>query len=71
VSTDCPSGPDEILAGGAYGRLVPMSDSAALEAAIDDAIDDATPLPGPESWKPYELNTVVEQYRRVLWGDGR
>jgi len=71
VSTDCPSGPDEILAGGAYGRLVPMSDSAALEAAIDDAIDDATPLPGPESWKPYELNTVVEQYRRVLLGDGR
>ena len=71
VSTDCPSGPDEILDGGAWGRLVPMSDSAAIEAAIEAAIDDATPLPGPESWEPYELDAVVEQYRRVLLGDGR
>jgi glycosyltransferase involved in cell wall biosynthesis len=71
VSTDCPSGPNEILAGGSYGRLVPMSDSAALATALAAALDDTTPLPGPESWKPYELETVVEQYRRVLLGDGR
>jgi glycosyltransferase involved in cell wall biosynthesis len=71
VSTDCPSGPNEILDGGTWGRLVPMSDSAALAAAIEAAIDDATPLPGPESWRPYELDAVVEQYRRVLLGDGR
>jgi len=71
VSTDCPSGPVEILDGGAYGRLVPMSDSAALATALAAALDDDTPLPEPESWKPYELETVVEQYRRVLLGDGR
>ncbi len=70
VSTDCPSGPDEILAGGKYGRLVPVGDTAALERAIAEALDDDTPLPGPESWSPYELDTVVEQYRRVLLGAG-
>lgn len=35
VSTDCPSGPHEILEGGRWGRLVPVGDSAALANAID------------------------------------
>lgn len=34
VSTDCPSGPAEILAGGRYGRLVPVRDPEAMAAAI-------------------------------------
>ena len=34
VSTDCPSGPKEILAGGKYGKLVPIRDSVALAKAI-------------------------------------
>jgi glycosyltransferase involved in cell wall biosynthesis len=34
VSTDCPSGPDEILASGKYGRLVPIEDSQALADAM-------------------------------------
>jgi glycosyltransferase involved in cell wall biosynthesis len=36
VSTDCPSGPAEILGGGAHGPLVPMSDPAALSRALID-----------------------------------
>jgi glycosyltransferase involved in cell wall biosynthesis len=40
VSTDCPSGPAEILAGGRYGRLVPVGDEAALAAAIAATLDD-------------------------------
>jgi glycosyltransferase involved in cell wall biosynthesis len=39
VSTDCPAGPAEILAGGAFGRLTPVGDAAALTAAIDEALD--------------------------------
>jgi glycosyltransferase involved in cell wall biosynthesis len=34
VSTDCPSGPSEILEGGRYGRLVPVGDHQAMAAAI-------------------------------------
>jgi glycosyltransferase involved in cell wall biosynthesis len=43
VSTDCPSGPAEILAGGRYGRLVPVGDAAALAGAIAATLD--APLP--------------------------
>jgi glycosyltransferase involved in cell wall biosynthesis len=34
VSTDCPSGPHEILDGGKFGELVPMADPPAMAEAI-------------------------------------
>jgi exopolysaccharide biosynthesis WecB/TagA/CpsF family protein len=34
IATDCPHGPAEILGGGAFGRLVPVGDAAALAAAM-------------------------------------
>ena len=39
VSTDCPSGPSEILEAGRYGELVPVGDAAALAAAIARTLD--------------------------------
>ena len=39
VSTDCPSGPREILADGRYGELAPVDDPEALAAAIDRTLD--------------------------------
>lgn len=38
VSTDCPSGPGEILQGGQYGRLVPVGDEFALAEAIEASL---------------------------------
>jgi len=38
VSTNCPSGPAEILEDGRFGRLVPVSDPAALSAAIAESL---------------------------------
>ena len=39
VSTDCRSGPAEILENGRYGRLVPVGDAAALAQAMLDSLD--------------------------------
>ncbi|WP_295458364.1 glycosyltransferase [uncultured Thiodictyon sp.] len=39
VSTDCPSGPREVLADGRYGPLVPVGDVPALAAAIRHTLD--------------------------------
>ncbi len=39
VSTDCPYGPAEILAGGRYGWLTPVGDEDALARAIGEALD--------------------------------
>ncbi len=39
VSTDCPSGPREILVDGRYGELVPMRDPEALAGAMARTLD--------------------------------
>ena len=39
VSTDCPSGPAEILEHGRWGRLVPVDDMAALASTIEGVLD--------------------------------
>ena len=43
VSTNCPSGPLEILESGRYGRLVPPADSPALAAAMLEALQTEPP----------------------------
>ena len=39
VSTDCPTGPREILTNKKYGYLVPMRDESAIAEAVIDAIE--------------------------------
>ena len=39
VSTDCPSGPAEILEDGHYGPLVPVGDDVAMAGAIEATLD--------------------------------
>ncbi|MEQ1437864.1 glycosyltransferase [Fontimonas sp. SYSU GA230001] len=55
VSTDCPSGPREILDGGRYGPLVPVGDVAAMTQAMRQTLHQ--PLPATE------LRAAVEEYR--------
>jgi glycosyltransferase involved in cell wall biosynthesis len=69
VATDCPSGPREILADGRYGRLVPVGDVAALAYAIEAGLAGQTPRPAPESWHPYSLEAIAEQYIDLLLHD--
>lgn len=43
VSTDCPGGSAEILAGGQVGRLVPVRDAAALAEALHSTLQEPPP----------------------------
>jgi glycosyltransferase involved in cell wall biosynthesis len=67
VSTDCPSGPREILQGGVYGRLVPVGDPDAMARAILDTLDN----PSERSFlkqaaAPFTLEASVSKYLKVL-----
>ena len=68
VSTDCPYGPGEILAGGRYGRLTPAGDADALARAILEALDSPH---DPDTLKQraadFALEGVAENYLRLLF----
>jgi len=70
VSTDCPSGPREILNNGEYGALVPVGDVAAVARSILQVIregsNDKISLQALES---YNLDNVVKTYHSVLFGE--
>jgi glycosyltransferase involved in cell wall biosynthesis len=66
VSTDCPSGPREILQDGRLGILVPMQDPASLARGIEKTLDRRAPVVPADSWRPYSLDSIVRQYLSVL-----
>ena len=66
IATDCPSGPREILQDGRYGQLVPVGDPVALARAIELTLSWKKEAPPAESWQPFELETVRDQYLRLL-----
>lgn len=67
VSTDCPYGPEEILAGGKYGRLVPVDDVAALAHAMQQAIDQPiNPDELRQRAENFSLEQAVEEYMKVM-----
>jgi glycosyltransferase involved in cell wall biosynthesis len=66
VSTDCPTGPREILQGGRYGRLIPVGDEVALAEGIEQALAGGIPAPPAESWRRFEQEAVVDRYLDLL-----
>jgi len=69
VATDCPSGPREILCDGEYGQLVPVGDPDALAQALRKVLASDVSLSKEESWKRFELDTVLDQYVNIFFGD--
>ena len=69
VSTDCPSGPSEILADGAFGELVPVADPTALALAMTHALQ-APPQPERQRWRAraYDVETIAARYADVILG---
>lgn len=67
VSTDCPTGPRELLDGGKYGYLVPMNDPLAMAQAIIKALD--SPIAKPlldEAVLPFAEQTVIQRHFDIL-----
>lgn len=66
VATDCPSGPAEILDGGALGALVPVGDEGAMANAIVDALGRGPAAPQPRWLERYDRDAVARRYLEVL-----
>ncbi len=66
VSTDCPSGPAEILEGVPSARLTPVADPAALAGSISDLLMHPRDSAGTIDMHRYAPNTVAAHYHDVV-----
>jgi glycosyltransferase involved in cell wall biosynthesis len=67
VSTDCPSGPSEILNNGKYGKLVPVEDVNALAEAIEETLEN--PIEKEilqERAKYFSVEKAVNEYLKLI-----
>lgn len=62
VSTNCESGPAEILEDGRWGRLVAVGDVQALAAAIVAGLDDANPPDVRHRARDFSVEKVADAY---------
>jgi len=66
VSTDCPSGPAEILDKGTYGELVPMDDSPALAGAILKVLGGEKKPSAMEWLAQFDSDLITERYLELM-----
>jgi glycosyltransferase involved in cell wall biosynthesis len=66
VSTNCESGPDEILSSGKYGTLVPVGDNNALANAILDVLAGNKKPIDPKWLEQFTLQVTTQHYLEVL-----
>ncbi|MEZ4485631.1 MAG: glycosyltransferase [Syntrophotaleaceae bacterium] len=69
VSTNCRSGPEEILMNGALGRLVPVDNALALADGILGCLNSDQKPPTAESLKRYQPDWAVREYLKVVEGN--
>jgi glycosyltransferase involved in cell wall biosynthesis len=67
ASTDCPSGPAEILEGGAHGPLVPVGQPDAMAAAIARLLDAPPPRERlVEAARRYSFEASIDGYEDLM-----
>ncbi len=66
VATNCPSGPEEILANGKYGNLVPVGDVDKMAKAMAEVMS-GNFQPVDSSWlQQFTLETAIDKYLDIL-----
>jgi glycosyltransferase involved in cell wall biosynthesis len=66
VSTDCPSGPREILKHGVLGYLVDVDNPEALAKALKDALRSPRALRQPTDYQSFTLTKATDNYVSLL-----
>lgn len=71
ISTNCPSGPSELIEHGHNGFLIPMGDTKALEIAIKKLVEDhdlraKISDQAMISTKKYEVQTIARQWEQLI-----
>ena len=66
VSTDCPSGPAEILEDGKWGELVPVGDVSALADAMMNSLDSTVHPDIVARANFFTLDRAIDQYLMAL-----
>ena len=71
ISTDCPTGPSEIMVNNSNGFLIPMNDQVALQEHLQLLIDDATLRSrlgeqAEKSVERFETKTIVKEWQNLI-----
>ena len=67
VSTDCPSGPREILKDGEFGHLTPVGDAAALASAMIAALERPSDAEKQkERALCFTVDTICDEYQKLF-----
>ena len=67
VSTNCESGPFEILSGGKYGKLVPVGNIEKLSQAIEDILENPTEKEILQNRaKFFSIDNAINEYQKLF-----
>ena len=70
VSTNCPYGPSEILAGGKYGKLVEVKDHNRMAKEIIETLKSKNSFENTEFWlQKYNYENILSQYQEVIFNE--